>query len=67
MFRDWDADRVREVFDAHPNITVLRLAQMTGATPHQIKAVLMDQTEDLYDARFKDYWNLNPMGFAVGR
>lgn len=39
-FSSWSDERIREVFDAHPEITMARIAGMTGRTVSEIRRVL---------------------------
>lgn len=39
---DWTFDDIREYFDNHPDLTLAKLANMTGYTVAELKKILME-------------------------
>ena len=40
--RDWNHAEIREYFDRHPNLTLAKLATMTGYSVPELKQILTE-------------------------
>lgn len=39
---DWTFDEIKEYFDSHPDLTLAKLANMTGYTVAELKLILTE-------------------------